>query len=321
MICEELNSTHSFSSSNSIEENNSHHLEASQDLTFIKLIGSAKFLVYLTQSQSTQEYFAMKLFPLHNGKVLPFYYNEIRFAHLCHPNVISIVHYDERKEESGDGQSMSYSRILMEYAPYGDFVDLMMTHKIKFDNKLLRTYFHQLIEGLEYLHSNGVAHMDIKPENLLLGHYFQLKIADFDLSYMKGDSKIKARGTTTYRAPEMICNTCKDPYAADIFSAGLTLFMLKSGGIVPQMEEKSYKGYNLYNLLQHNNEEFWRVHNEIKGEANFYEADFKNLFNSMTRENVSERATIRQIKSSKWYNGEIYTNEELQLVMRKNFGI
>jgi serine/threonine protein kinase len=49
---------------------------------------------------------------------------------------------------------------------------------------LSRKYFRQLIIGVSYLHSVGVAHRDIKPDNLLIGCDGQLKIADFGLSML-----------------------------------------------------------------------------------------------------------------------------------------
>jgi len=99
-------------------------------------------------------------------------------------------------------QKISY--IVITLAPYGDFLDLIIHYRVPFDEILVRTYFHQLIEGLEYLHESGVCHLDIKTENLLLGADFKLKITDFDLSYIAGDEKIKSFGTKFFRAPELI---------------------------------------------------------------------------------------------------------------------
>ena len=67
----------------------------------------------------------------------------------------------------------------MEYAPYGDLYNLLASADLS-DEHLIHTYFSQLITGLEYLHSHHIAHLDIKPENLLIGHDYRLKIADFD---------------------------------------------------------------------------------------------------------------------------------------------
>mmetsp|Transcript_11359 Transcript_11359/g.9772 ORF Transcript_11359/g.9772 Transcript_11359/m.9772 type:complete len:100 (-) Transcript_11359:543-842(-) len=97
----------------------------------------------------------------------------------------------------------------MEYAPYGDLFDCMEKAQIHRDEKLVRTYFHQLIEGLEYLHTNKIAHLDLKCENLLLTKDYKLKIADFDCSRMEGDSHVRTLGTLNYRAPEIKSGNCK----------------------------------------------------------------------------------------------------------------
>jgi len=138
--------------------------------------------------------------------------------------------------------------MFLEYAPYGDFFDVLSQKKVKFTEKITRTYFKQLVSGLEYLHSNDVAHMDIKPENLLLGENFTLKMADFDLSYVKGVHNLRhmSRGTRFYRAPEVFVKQCQDPFKADIFSLGVMLFVMKTNGRIPFTEDVAYKGQDLY---------------------------------------------------------------------------
>mmetsp|Transcript_37928 Transcript_37928/g.33955 ORF Transcript_37928/g.33955 Transcript_37928/m.33955 type:complete len:112 (+) Transcript_37928:488-823(+) len=103
---------------------------------------------------------------------------------------------------------------------------------------------------MEYLHAKHIYHLDLKLENLLLDKNFHLKIADFDLCYMEGrDSQIHARGSKYFRSPELARGGCSQPAASDIYSAGIILFSLKSGGCLPHLEEKDIEGINLYKLL------------------------------------------------------------------------
>lgn len=51
-----------------------------------------------------------------------------------------------------------------------------------FPEDLARTYFQEMLSGLEFLHRKGICHRDLKPENLLLDKDFKLKIADFGFS-------------------------------------------------------------------------------------------------------------------------------------------
>lgn len=289
------------------------------DLIIVNKLNKANFPVFLTYSPSFNHYFAMKVFPFQkDGTIKPNFLNEVRFAPLQHPNIISIVDYEAQKTIMLGDSEKNISFILMELAPYGDFFDMIMTHQIPFSEKLARTYFHQLIEGLEYLHSQGVAHLDVKLENLLIGENFQLKIADFDNACIDGQSYTNARGTALYRSPELINGTCKDGYAADIYSAGIILFLFKSGGVLPHSENKLFRGMNLFDMMYNDNEVFWKKHCEIQNKPpEYFGEDFKALFNAMVRFESQERISIKDIKRTKWYNGPIYTSQELGLLMNE----
>jgi len=265
----------------------------------------------------------MKIFSHKGEQPHPYFRNEVRFASLKHPNVIDIVYYENEKDTLYKGELKKVSYILMEYAPFGDFFDFVTKHRDSLDEKLVRSYFRQLINGIEYLHSCRVAHLDLKPENLLLGADFNMKIADFDLSHVCGDSKILSRGTRYYRGPEFFKSSSGDPeirspFSSDVYSAGIILFILKSGGIYPHAENNTLEGIDLVDLMYNDNAEFWRKHCEIQEKSeSFYDKSFRELFNAMVKFNPDERITLKEIKQSKWYNGPVYTPVELQKKMKK----
>lgn len=80
----------------------------------------------------------------------------------------------------------------------------------RFTEDEARFYFRQLLEGMEYCHSQGVCHRDLKPENILLDGAGNVKISDFGLSnlYSGGDDEAlkllhTTCGTPNYVAPEV----------------------------------------------------------------------------------------------------------------------
>jgi len=203
----------------------------------------------------------------------------------------------------------------MEYAPYGDFFDLIMSRELT-DDVLIRTYFHQLVEGLEYLHSMGIAHLDLKLDNLLLGKNYLLKITDFDLAHSRRErNKPVSRGTTGYRAPEVWNEYFEDIFAADVYSIGIILFICITGEF-PFVERETDRGKELrdYDLFTTDNEAFW------KKKSAYYEVCFsdslKEVFNGIFAQDPSRRYTIKEIKSSRWYQGQIVDNLKLEKEMK-----
>lgn len=290
------------------------------DVVLTKVLNKAKFPVFLGRSASMSQNFAVKVFPYNGKAVNPCFLNEIQFANLNHKNVVSIVHYETDREAVFDDGARNISYTVMELAPYGDFFDLVMSQRILFDEKLARTYFHQLIAGLEYLHSTGIAHLDLKLDNLLVGEDFNLKIGDFDQAFRAGQKNILSKGTICYRPPELVRRTCRNPVAADVYSAGIILFLFKSGGILPHSEQQKYKSWDLFDLMVNNTELFYEKHCEIqKKDASFFDEDFKMLFNNMVKLNPEDRLSIQEIKNSKWYNGPTYTEQEVCNMMKKVF--
>ncbi len=92
---------------------------------------------------------------------------------------------------------------------------------------------HKVAEGLNYAHSNGILHGDIKPENILLQRHAEPLILDFHLSTKSATSKMAPDGgTLPYMSPEhllaMVSNSTVDS-RSDIYSLGVLLFELLCG--------------------------------------------------------------------------------------------
>jgi len=279
----------------------------------LKKISSSKFPIFLAYASDIGRHSAMKIFPYSNGKINDSYLNESRFSSLVHPNIISCYKCEPLQKTKKNGKSFYSSYILMELAK-NDFGNLLNLVDFSSDEKLVRTYFHQMVDAVEYLHSKGIAHMDLKPENFLLSEDFRLKVTDFDLAYQEGDTFLRGQGSINYRAPETINKNCKVPFSADIFSLGVCLFLLRVGHM-PYLENEKILGKDFFDLLLNDLNGFWRCQAEISEEVQSLSDSFKNLFESLVHKDPQRRATIQDIKNSEWYQGPIYSFEELSQIM------
>lgn len=290
------------------------------DIILTGVLKKAKFAVLLGCLPQNQESFAVKLFPFQGSKINPCFRHEIRFRHLRHENITSIHHFEESRDAIFDDGSKKVSYTIMELAAHGDLCNLLLSPKVRINDKLTRTFFHQLISGIEYLHSVGVSHLDLKFGNLLLADDYTLKICDFDQAYMKGQKNIYSRGTENFRSPEIAQGRCLLPEAADLYSIGIILFTLKCKGQFPFLEEEEGQEMNLYNLMICEPGLFWKRHCEILDQEElFFDDDFKALFLSLVAFRPQKRATIDQIKSSRWYSGPVYTPSEVKDLLKDQF--
>ena len=170
----------------------------------------------------------------------------------------------------------------------------------KFTETKARFYFRQFADGLSFCHERGVSHRDLKPENLLLDEKHNLKISDFGLSAlytearMGEDGAMMSRsellhttcGTPNYVAPEVLENEGYDGFKADVWSAGVVLFVLVTGCL-------PFDEPNLRALFQ-----------KIKGAEfvlpSFLSDSLKDLLRMILVADPRERMTLTEIRNHPW---------------------
>ncbi|RHY63507.1 hypothetical protein DYB30_008092 [Aphanomyces astaci] len=183
---------------------------------------------------------------------------------LSHPNLVSL------DAVLDDGSELLV--LVLEYAPFGQVMVWdgdEQTYRPMLDPKILRhfpagpahpvqyapngfpehlarMFFRELVDGLEYLHTNSICHRDLKPENILVGKHGVVKIADFGVAHFFDESAAampspraannsrpskgfvtNSAGTYAYMPPESLA-----PYSAfvaDIWALGVTLYALLFG--------------------------------------------------------------------------------------------
>ncbi|KAG6818003.1 hypothetical protein H0H87_009158 [Tephrocybe sp. NHM501043] len=146
---------------------------------------------------------------------------------LDHPNVVQYLGYEENP---------SYLSIFLEYVPGGTISSCLQSHGI-FSEEVTKSFTHQILEGLHYLHCMGIIHRDLKSDNILVEPSGICKITDFGISKQFEDiSKARAytglRGTIFWMAPEILDaegNRKGYDVKVDIWSIGCVVLEMWTG--------------------------------------------------------------------------------------------
>ena len=159
-----------------------------------------------------------------------------------------------------------------------------------------RKWFADAVVGLDYLHFQGVAHFDLKPDNILIGPDNTAVIADFGVSrIMKEDahSVSGSPGTPTYTAPEAYGDVKYDPFLADVWSFGVTLHAMVFGSL-------PYMSQNQIELI-----ELITAPSEWACAHTHADAEMMGLMRGMVRKDLAQRLTLTQVKEHPWVSGEL----------------
>ncbi len=145
-------------------------------------------------------------------------------ARLNHPNIVSVYHI---------GAMNGTYYIAMEYLDGQSFRDLMQSRE-QFSIDTILSLLIQVCSGLEFAHSHGIIHRDIKPGNIVLLKNGTVKITDFGIARIEKSQLIKTRdegfmGTINYCSPEQLTNAALVDGRSDLFSAAVVLYQFLTG--------------------------------------------------------------------------------------------
>ncbi|XP_028753305.1 serine/threonine-protein kinase SRK2B-like [Neltuma alba] len=254
----------------------------------VKDIGSGNFgVARLMRNKETKELVAMKY--IERGlKIDANVAREIiNHRSLRHPNIIRF------KEVV---LTPTHLAIVMEYAAGGELFE-RICNAGRFSEDEARYFFQQLISGVNYCHSMQICHRDLKLENTLLdgSPAPRLKICDF--GYSKSSllhSRPKSTvGTPAYIAPEVLSRREYDGKLADVWSCGVTLYVMLVGAYPFEDQEDPRNFRKTINRIM-------SVQYKIPDYVHISQ-DCRHLLSRIFVANPARRITIKEIKSHPWF--------------------
>ncbi len=163
------------------------------------------------------------------------FYHEARVSGtLSHPNIVTLF-------DIGEEGGLPY--LAMEFVE-GETIASILERGTRFEPEKVVVLVSQIASALDYAHSKGVIHRDVKPANLMLYEGDRVKVTDFGIAKLMDAEMTQAGtllGTPSYMSPEQAMGDKLDG-RTDIFSLGVCAFEMLSG-------EQPFPGTNVTSIL------------------------------------------------------------------------
>jgi serine/threonine protein kinase len=182
--------------------------------------------VYKAYQAGMDRYVALKILPRYFASDPQFvgrFEQEAKvLARLLHPHILPVHDY---------GEADGYTYIVMPFVDSGTLADLLQGDPLSLAQ--VRRIITQVGDALDYAHSQGVIHRDVKPSNVLIDQRGNCLLTDFGIAKMVEGTVHFTRtggvvGTPTYMSPEQIMGEELDG-RSDIYSLGIVLYEMATG--------------------------------------------------------------------------------------------
>ncbi|XP_049848742.1 uncharacterized protein LOC126316688 [Schistocerca gregaria] len=246
---------------------------------------------------------AIKILPKGNVADLSRIDTEIKaMMMLKHPHVVSL---EEVLEDD------THVFFVMEFCGGGNVSDYLGGRPIS--DELARFYFSQIVRSVQYCHERGVAHRDLKLDNILLDNDSNVKISDFGHAgiYRKGWDLFSTPlvGGLCHLAPEQIAGRPYPGEKHDVWSLGVILFILLSG-------TPPFKATNPVQLI----DDIQHLRYQLRPGVH---ADAEGLIRQMLTLDPNMRPTVKEIARHPWLKGTMVTPilTRFNLLLPKRFWV
>ena len=183
--------------------------------------------VFMLETSLGKKLAAKKLLPqfFHNEQVRKRFIQEAQImVKLVHPNICQVLDLVDNDE---------FSMIIMEYLEGEDLAGIVNCEGKQSEERVL-AWLKQIAPAIDFAHSLGVIHREIKPSNIFLCTSGHIKILDFGIAKAIENSLMSTHtdstmGSPMYMSPEQIASPKYVDHRADIYSLGVSLYHLLKG--------------------------------------------------------------------------------------------
>lgn len=199
---------------------------------------------------------------------------------LCHPHIVSLRYFYF---------SNTHFYLIFEYISGVQLLDLVI-QKGALSEKTSRRFFRQISSAVTYIHSNKIAHRDLKIENILVDEHGSIKIIDFGLSNFYEQKRFLSTfcGSLYFAAPELLNGTKYIGPEIDVWSLGIVLYVLLHGQVPFDDAEIS----DLHEKIMKVN---FEISSSISDEG-------QALLKGMICKNSLQRYSMKVVNSHSWVN-------------------
>eukprot|EP00092_Neocalanus_flemingeri_P002697 GFUD01002887.1.p1 GENE.GFUD01002887.1~~GFUD01002887.1.p1 ORF type:complete len:339 (+),score=130.30 GFUD01002887.1:140-1156(+) len=272
------------------------HIYAEFDIGDARRLGGGGFgQVYLLQRKVDGRLFAAKYQKLSDRKAQRLVQREAQFLLVLStcPRVVTFYGYYEKER---------HSLLVTEYLQGGELFSIVGSKNYELTEEKCKKFVVEIVKGLNYVHSQEIVHLDIKPQNIMLvdrREQFKLKLIDFGLAkhLIEGRVRIGFAGTVGFMAPEVAhCQYGQNQEelaspATDMFSLGVVVYMLVSGGREPFWDVNEIR--TIRNTVRRDPSFVFREFKYVSGEA-------KDFIAGLLEKQQRKRLTGRQCLNHPW---------------------
>ena len=296
------------------------------DYEIVKTIGFGGFgVVKLVKSKTDGKQYAMKVFELDETerertlRQTQDEYDKVKDLSMSYiPKYYDFKIDEVWTRRSGNQRIVSY--LLMENCQGLEIFEFIQKVNGIEDEKILRYIFKEIVKALHQLHRNGVAHRDIKLENVMVTSNYEFKLIDLGmcvpLAGKKKDGFNRAcKGTPAYMSPEHWHRTAYQGQDADLFALGVSLFVMRMykypfDSSTTRKTPGGEKADPKYQMLQSSNpQQFWDEFSDVVPPPS---QEFKDLIQVMLQENPKARLTMVDFMGHPWMQGPAATKAEFK---------